>query len=256
MQQDIQLPGEVNRYRALADDGMIRFEPLEIPTLLRHFGSLVVVLLALLPLAVYAALALGLHRAGESLPWGVHGLGAGFGLLCAVALGYHAWDNHRFRSCTVLRRDNGTLEMRYARTGGRVKIYTVEEPARLMAVLRQESGGTTGWRRIRDESGATRRERFADHVSIGLYIKGASTSPRMVFQPRGWLQLLPDELDLHHKRYEPEKNLAATIAALRPLAQEFEQSLGLPARYHVADRGAVHLDTVHGEAPGILNDGE
>ena len=75
----------------------------------------------------------------------------------------------------------------------------------------------------------------------------------MAFQPRGWLQLLPDGLDLHHKHCEPEKNIAATVAALRPLAEEIERTLGLPARYHLADRGAVHLNTVHGEAPKILD---
>lgn len=253
MHQNIPLPGEESRYRAVASDGAIRFEPVAMPPVLRRLGFSVVLLLAILPLGVYAALALGLYREGESLPWGIHALGAGFGLLFAVTLGYHAWDNHRFHSCTVLRRDDGTLEMRYARPGGRVKNYTVAEPACLMAVLHQESGGITGWRRVRDASGAPHRERFADCVTIAIYVKGASTSSRMIFQPRGWLQLLPDELELHHKHYEPEKNLAITVAALRPLAEAFERVLAVQTRYHVASCGPVHLDSVHGEAPRILD---
>ncbi len=253
MHQNIPLPGEESRYRAVANDGAIRFEPVAMPPVLRRLGFSVVLLFAVLPLGVYAALALWLYREGESMPWGVHALGAGFGLLAAVTLGHHAWDNHRFQSSSLIRRGDGTLELHYGRVGGRVRIYTVEEPACLMAVLRQELGGTTGWRQVRDANGATHRERFADCVNIGLYLKGAGTSRRMAFQPLGWLQLLPDELDLHHKHYEPEKNLAATVVALHPLAEAFDRVLAVQTRYHVASRGPVHLDSVQGEAPTILD---
>ncbi len=253
MQQEVRVPSDDGRYRAFTGDGAIRFEPVAMAPVLLRLGFSVVLLFSVLPLGGYVTAALWLYHNGESMPWGVHALGLGFALLCVVTLGHHALDNHGFQSSSVIRRANGALELHYGRTGGRTRIYTIAEPACLMAVLRQELGGTTGWRRVQDATGATHRERFADRVTVGLYLKASDASPHMAFQPRGWLQLLPDELDLRHKHYEPEENLAVTVAALRPLAEAFEQVLGVKARYHVAGRGPVHLERVHGEAPTILD---